>query len=197
MAETEPGSVQELPPRREAEQAPAATSTVYVVANYRVPNRSQVHPYLMGPPSMQVSSEQIHRIEPRQPYERGARFSPRKDDCHALAVARIACERAVHRDLVGNEVTPAQHCVTPRNAPRRQLGRKQPVRPLGASHQQQARCVLVETVHQPSTLGKDTATRSAQQSIDQRTAPVARSWMNDHTSRLVYDDDVLVLVHNS
>ena len=113
MPEAQPRRMQEMSPRRERNQPPAAASAVGVVADDRMADRREMHADLMRAPGVQVRPQQVHGIEAREPHEVRSCRPSGTDDRHALSVSRVARDRLVDRDPVAVEVSPAQRRVPP------------------------------------------------------------------------------------
>src|SRR5438105_6585838 len=109
-------------------------------------DRGQMDAYLVRAPGVQVSAQQIDRLESGEPNEIGARGATGGDDPDASSIARIASERLVDGDVVFDEMAPRQRRVSPPDRSRLERGAEHAVRAVGLGDEEQPRCLLVEPV---------------------------------------------------
>ena len=202
MTESKPGRVKKVPLRRQRYDLPSPAATVGIIADHGVPYRREMDPDLVRATGVQVRSKQVDRVEPGQPDERGlCRLTslPRcSHDRHPAAVPRIPGDRLVDNYFVLFEMSPAHRCITTDDAAGRDRRRQQPMRTFCPRDQQEPGRFLVDPMHNAGPLL--TASRreraATEKRVDQRAAPVPRRRVDDHTSRLIDHDDVLILVND-
>ena len=117
MTKDEPRRMQEVPARREPNQLAPAAASVRVVANDRVPDRSEMHSDLVGAPSVQVRAQQVRGVEAGQPIEIRPCRSSTIDDCHTLSVSRIAGDRLLDGQPVAADMSPGERSVAAGDRP--------------------------------------------------------------------------------
>src|SRR5690349_12540352 len=103
MTEDQPRRVQKVSARREPHQLAAATTAVRVVAHDRMSDRGEMYSDLMRASRKEMSPKQIGGVEAREPSEVSPRRPSTTDDCHALSVSRIACNRLFDCDPLFGE----------------------------------------------------------------------------------------------
>ena len=146
---------------------------------------------------MEMRTKKVPRVEPGKAYEVGLGRPTFIDDCHALAVSWITGYRLVDREGVRRDVAPRHDRVATDYSPGGKCRAQNAVRPVGFGDDQQARRFLVQAMDHARPLGIPGARDAAaapQQGVNQRPAPVAWGWMNDHSGGLVDDQQRLVLV---
>src|SRR5687767_13173235 len=151
---------------------------------------------LMGPPRVQMRTQQVSRCEAGEPEKIRLRLPAGIDDCHPLSVSRVARDRLVDDESIRVEVPPYHHRVPAFHATRRNRGAQDSMRPLGFRDKQQSRSFLIQPVYDSRSVrsgsGGEIAT-APHQSVHQGTCPVPRCRVHNHACRLVYDQYLLVL----
>jgi hypothetical protein len=188
MREGQPRRVQELASERGLRDA------VDRVADDRKVDRGQVHPDLVCPTGLEpdskerVTSQKLLDLEVRRRFtrlvrvERMARWvGPVAPDRCLDPPAPRARPSADEREVRSLELSP------PDEVSQAAVGLRRP-----RNHEQAGR-VAVESVHDAGPLGVATGRSTGQQTVHERAVSVSRRRMNDHTRRLVHDEQVLVL----
>ena len=198
MIEGEPGRVEEVPLGRKPGHTTSSAPSIRVIAHDRMADRRDMNADLVSPSGMEMGTKKVPRIEPSKAYEVGLGRPTLNDDCHALPVSRITRYRLVDSQLIRCQVTPRHNRVPPGDPSGGDGGAQKPMGAICFGDDQEAGRFLVEAVHYPGTLGFLALVRqapaSANQRVDERSRPVARSWMHYHAGRLVHHQQRLVLV---
>ena len=173
---------------------------VYLVAQQRVVDVGHVHAYLVGASGLQAAAHVRPAVIPGDhlPVRDGA--APAGHDGHALAVGRVPGYGRVHGAGVLPQRAVHDALIHARKASVCQLGAERQVGEVVLGRYDKAGGVLVYTVHDartplPADAGEGVAAVEHQR-VDQRAVRMARCGVHDHAARLIYHDDVRVLVHH-
>ena len=191
--------MQEVSSWRKCRQTTSTAAAVHVISNNRMANRCEVDPDLMRPAGMKTSAQEIGAGEARKPEKIRPCVLPCTDDRHALSVSRVARDWLVHRESIGSKVAPGHRRVPPSDTPRRDCRAQSAVGELGASYDQQPGSILVEPMDQPSALWGAPGSQlssAPDKGIYEGSGPVAGGGMNDHSSRLVHDEQIVILIND-
>src|SRR6478736_2384893 len=129
---------------------------------------------------MEMRTKKVPRIEPSKAYEVGLGRPTLIDDCHALPVSRIAGYRLVDREVIRRQMTPDHHRVAPLDPSGGQGAAQESVGAVGLGDDKEPGRLLVEPVDHAGPLRLALLRQrpaSTKQSIYQRPAPIAGSWM--------------------
>src|SRR5688500_6664763 len=111
MNELKPRRVQKMPFGSETRDSPAASAAVDVITHYGMTYRRKMNANLMGPPRVQMRTQQVSRSEAGKADKVRSRLPSTTDDCHPLSVSRVASKRFFDGKSVGGEVPPDHDCV--------------------------------------------------------------------------------------
>jgi len=116
-------------------------------------------------------------------------------DTHTFTVHGMSRDGLVDR-TAARQYTTADREVMPRYRSFRQLAHQCRMRLQGLCDQQEPGRILVDTMDDPGPWHLLQLRSVVQQAIHQRATRVARPRMDDQASRLVDDQQVLILIHN-
>src|SRR6266480_5215233 len=117
VIEREPGRVEEMALGRKSGQTTSSAPSIHVIAHDRMAARRELNADLVSPSGMEMGTKKVPRIEPSKAYEVGLGRPTLIDDCHALPVSWIACNRLVDCESVCREVAPGHDSVASDDAP--------------------------------------------------------------------------------
>src|SRR5438132_2523545 len=182
---------------RKSGHTTSSAPSIHVIAHDRMADRREMNADLVSPSGMEMGTKKVPRIEPSKACDVGLGRPTLIDDCHALPVSWIAGYRLVDCEGVGREVTPDHDGIAPDHPASGNRATQYPMRSIGFGDDQEARSLLVEPVNHASPLRiallRQVAAASHQR-VDQRTAPVARRWMDHHSGGLIDHEQRFILV---
>ena len=186
-----------LPPIFRPDPPRLIAPPIYRVAKHRMPDMCHMHADLVGPPRLQPALDQRGKRVTLADDEIGRRIPPTRHHRHLLAVFRVAVDRRRHPPCVVPAHAPHQRRVAPFDFALLQARRQRPVRGIVLGHHHQPAGLLVEPVHNPRPQHAIYARQIAavvQERIDQRAVGSTRCRMYGHPRRLIYDQQVGILV---
>ena len=179
-------------------------ATIALVGKERMPRVLHVRPYLMGASCLQTAFHQRYGTEAfkHAPMGHGmlARVASLGEYSHTQAVLRVASYVASYGTFVLCEGAPHQCVVETACGMVEELLAERGLCLWRLRHHQETACVLVYTVHQ-AHLGvvgiiARVVLQMPCQCVDQRAAEVSASGMHHQACRLVYEQYLVVLVHD-
>jgi len=191
--------MQKMPFRSESNHSSSTPAAVNVVTHHWVSDRRKMNANLMSSPGVQMRTQQVSRSKAGETDKVRFRLPAVIDDCHALSVSRISRERFFDGQLVPLDVTPDHNRVPSGYATGRDRRRENPVSTLCFGDEQKTRSLLVEPMNDSCAIGCCTGRElasAAHQRVDECSRPVTRRGMNHHSRRLVYDEQVFILVND-
>src|SRR6188768_1925017 len=103
--------MQKMSLARQCDELTPATSAIRVVTHDGMTHGGKMYANLVCPAGVEMSAQEVHGVEPREPHEIRSRRSPCTDDCHALSVSRIPGDRLIHRKALVVQVAPGERGV--------------------------------------------------------------------------------------
>jgi hypothetical protein len=173
---------------------------VIAIAHDRVADRQEVDPDLVRAARLEPRFQKIGSTPPFQTVEvcdGGLAVRQYRDP---FAIRGRAPDRGIHGYFVLCEMTPDHGRIGPSNrAPFEHRG-ETAVHVIIPRHEQEARGILVEPVHETGPGGAGLSRQSAEvvdQGVGERATGVSYSGMHDHSRRLVDNEQVFVLEDDS
>jgi len=191
--------VKRLPVSQRRRQIGSAAGPVKGIAGNGMLDKIQMNAHLVSAAGLKPDLEQAKRAEYGYDAVTADRLSPSGDHRHAPAVTGMAAYRSLDFSLRGADPSKNQGDIFPPHGSRPQLRRKGGMTEIIFRSQQQPGRILVQAVHDSGTIrpacsGK--AFAMIEQRIDQGTAVVARSRMDDHPPGLVYYQEIIIFIYN-
>jgi outer membrane protein assembly factor BamD len=174
-------------------------SAIQFIANNGRARMTQMHPNLVGAPSMQAAFDQAYdaTFEPAlgEPAERGAGRTPglTVDHGHTDSLRRISTDRFIHLRPFGHHALHQRKVA----APHRTLGQLvgQPChRGFAFRHHHQAARVLVQAMNDARTRQCGLGPEAVKKSVQQRARPIPGSRMHHQTSPLVDNQQIPIFM---
>src|SRR4051812_46132136 len=137
---------------RQLDEPPSTASTVHVIPHHRVSHRCEMYADLMRATGVEVRTQQVDRLEPRQSHEIRLRRSSCSDDCHALSVSRIAGQRLVDGETVDVDVPPRERGVAAHDAACREISTELAGRRVRLGDEEETGGFLVQTMNDPGAI---------------------------------------------
>ena len=152
-------------------------------------------PDLMGPPGVQLQSEQVYDLESRHYRSVGTGLAPLRGNTHSLPVALAPRDRRVYAHRTGIQMAPHQRRIGPMDPARGDGGAEPSVGQIGLGDDHETGRVPVEPMDDswPSLGASGEGGAPSDQRIDQGVVPMAGGRVNYQAGRLVDDGKVLVL----
>ena len=121
-------------------------------------------------------------------------------DIHLQPILRATTNVSRDGTLILLQITPHKGYITAMDGVVEELLGKACVGTLVFGHNQQSRGILIYAVDQTRThialLKHGQILQVVSECIDQRTAIITTSGVHDHTRLLIYDDEVIILIHH-
>ena len=174
---------------------------IHGVTDERMSKVREVHPYLMGPPGLKLASDPGHPALAAGDLEaktldhlpvRDRSLAP-VDDSVALSIFGVPGEWLIDGAAVYLGVPPTQGTVLPVHGVLRKLSRESLVGLLRSGHTHHPAGALVQSMHNPWTLGMPAVRiELVEDRIHQRAVGVSLRGMNHEPRRLVHNDERVV-----
>lgn len=172
------------------------------IAQERVTNMCHMYADLMGSPGFQAAFNVSVAVQPLKHADMGnGRLAPAvRNDCHLLAVNRMASDIALNCNFVFRQVSVNDRAVSAGDAVYGKLSGKALMSNIIFADDKRSGRILVDPVNDawPEDTVDPGQTVSAviQQSIYQSVLIMPRGGMNDHILRLIDDEETIILIEN-
>ena len=181
-------------PALDAGNPSAPASPVDRIPDHRMSHVLQMHPDLVGPPSVQLQAKEIDNAKPRDYKCIGPGRASGSDDRHALSILRMSRHRGIDLKRAGIQVAPGKRSVSAPHPASSDRSSQAPVGQIGLRHHHQPRGIPVQPVDDagPALCPSGQCRAPGDQCIDQGVVPVSRRGMYHQAGGLVDDCEVLV-----